>query len=598
MTSSSRKRLRDEADYQLRADINDLYEGNQISANKAQGLLIKSSRAGLDFEHAFKQDACRVEEVSDTSDSEACKGSSGKSKTAWKNFSSKNAARSMLRWMKKKSAWGKLYWAKIPMWNNKEEKNELMEHPFLLPHEWLSEYLRLPENFQEGMPEKESFFYQKLEKAAKAWKSSPETMFPLGMHGDGVPVQGRMNQDTLDFISLNLVASEHRKIRVVFTCIEKRFNSGKDTIEAIFQILRWSLDCLGRAQYPTSRHDGSRFETHGDKERAQLAGHMQPAKACLIQIRADWDWYQHWMGAPPWNQHIGMCWLCRTTPGEWRGQSAEDRKEKSLSKAAWKESVRTREKLWCPLFELPGVDNQMMQPDWLHVMDEGFAAVTAGQILYELAESYEGRSFETRVKKLWQEIQSLYKAAGTPAAERLPKLTPKDIKKPKKPPELDCKASHCRYFCPFLPQLTACRGFDQGSIHQQAVHNCSKYLARVYKHLDDHDLKKLAAAGYKLLRQYFALEEAAKHADAESIFWHAKPKMHFFGHICDLTEKNGARRIIGTTVMKLLLDPSPSFTPEAVEKINPTQNGSSLVGWQSNHGQACTKHLNAAMFSL
>jgi len=39
------------------------------------------------------------------------------------------------------------------------------------------------------------------------------------------------------------------------------------------------------------------------------------------------------------------------------------------------------EKLVCPLFDLPGVSNQLMFPDWMYVMDEGFGALVAGQIL-------------------------------------------------------------------------------------------------------------------------------------------------------------------------------------------------------------------------
>ena len=100
--SSSSKRLREEeqeiADNLLGDELNDLYAANQISAKKANSLLTKSTKAGLKFRHAFKNKVT-------------------------KNNGVHNAARTLLRWMKKQSAWGKLYWCKIPLWD-KQKKSE------------------------------------------------------------------------------------------------------------------------------------------------------------------------------------------------------------------------------------------------------------------------------------------------------------------------------------------------------------------------------------------------------------------------------------------------------------------------------------------
>ena len=82
--------------------------------------------------------------------------------------------------------------------------------PFLLPHEWVGEYLILRENFVEGLPEAGTYMHRQLAKATEAWDSSPWTMFPLGLHGDGVPIQGRMNQDSCDFLSQQF-KDDHRE---------------------------------------------------------------------------------------------------------------------------------------------------------------------------------------------------------------------------------------------------------------------------------------------------------------------------------------------------------------------------------------------------
>ena len=76
-------------------------------------------------------------------------------------------------------------------------------------------------------------------------------MVPLGMHGDGVPVQGRMNQSTCDFITINLPASNaFQAKRVPITCVESRFVAGAGTIEAVQQVIAWSFAEPGRRQIP------------------------------------------------------------------------------------------------------------------------------------------------------------------------------------------------------------------------------------------------------------------------------------------------------------------------------------------------------------
>ena len=521
MSSSSKRRREEEeqeiADNLLGEELNDLYAANQISAKKANSLLTKSSKAGLNFRHAFKNKVTKKDGVH-------------------------NAARTLLRWMKKQSAWGKLYWCKIPLWDKKKKASRLSWHPFLLPHEWLGTYLACKGSIDEGQPRIGTFQYKQLAKAAKEWGDFHAfEFFPLGLHGDGVPIQGRMNQDTLDFITINMPCSPlHSQIRIPVTCIEKKFNAGVQTVKSIFQVLSWSLSSLGKGYNPERRHDGRHWLKSLDKARAGQAGMPLPFKAALIQIRADWDWYQHWMGAAPWNQNSGMCWMCRAKPNEWRSMGPKEREENSLSKAEFLESVQTRDKLICPLFNLPGISNHIMHPDWMHSMDEGFSQLVAGQILFELLPHYPGRNQGARVASMWEHIQSLYKAEGTPWEQRLPKLTLKDIHKPKNTPSLDCKAVRCRYFCKFLQKLTASKNFASKSLHCQAVHSLAKQIGLVYHHLEIFNADELAKAMEKAVKQYLALEQETLLLNPEETkLWHCLPKAHLCGHISDLV-KQGA----------------------------------------------------------
>ena len=97
--------------------------------------------------------------------------------------------------------------------------------------------------------------------------------------------------------------------------------------------------------------------------------------------------------------------MCRAKPNEWRSMGPKEREEHSLSKADFLESVQTRDKLICPLFNLPGISNYIMHPDWMHSMDEGFSQLVPGQILFELLPHYPGR----KIRSLWLKLPSRLK---------------------------------------------------------------------------------------------------------------------------------------------------------------------------------------------
>ena len=96
-----------------------------------------------------------------------------------------------------------------------------------------------------------------------------------------------------------------------------------------------------------------------------------PAKAALIEMRSDWDWNVKWYGAATHNTKVSCCWLCSAKPDTWKALSDQERKDMSLTKAAWFETLAQRGKKTNPLFDLPGVTNWTLFPDWMHVADEG-----------------------------------------------------------------------------------------------------------------------------------------------------------------------------------------------------------------------------------
>jgi hypothetical protein len=77
---------------------------------------------------------------------------------------------------------------------------------------------------------------------------------PLGFHADGVPVQGTMRQESLDFLTINMPTNkQHKDFRVPFTVIQAAFHFNYETKRAILDVLLWSLGCLKKGKYPTCR---------------------------------------------------------------------------------------------------------------------------------------------------------------------------------------------------------------------------------------------------------------------------------------------------------------------------------------------------------
>ena len=446
-----------------------------------------------------------------------------------------NAARCMFN-AYPKTAWPKLYWAKVPMKNLKTDQVEERWHPFCLPHEWLAQYMADPKAVLEAQPARGSKVHAALSKicmgvfGTESWPA--EGLVSIGFHEDGVPIQGTMRKEGLDFLTINLPGSKlHRDLRVPFTVIQSKFHFQYQTKEAILNILVWSLEHLKKGTWPVKRHDGTAWRK-SDKARSVLHGQL-PAKGILAEVRGDWDWLNSWLNIPAYNTNSGMCWLC---PAKWPESKAWTAAGRSsgLSKALFVQRVLDMGKTLCPFWGLPEMAPDVLcLPDWLHTVDQGIGADIAAQLLIELSACYPGRSFKLRVAGLWQDIQSLYSEHAT--EYKLRTLTPEVLNKGKgKPantvPTLKGPAAVIRHLIPLLPILTA-KHFGGGTEHQVACDKLARFLAQTYASMETNDIKSLPKLGAKVAGQYMALERHALRND--SIAFHIMPKMHLFQHICE-----------------------------------------------------------------
>ena len=148
------KTKKQKVDEELGDAITSLYRGNKLSAQDVGSLLNKADAAGISFKNPMQNKK---------------KASDGSEKP--EKARDKNAARTMDRWLRKNSQWGEIYWAQVPIRKRPKSKETIQEWlPFLLPHEWLTEYWLQPGAWAEGMPEDGSFLATELNKACESCK--------------------------------------------------------------------------------------------------------------------------------------------------------------------------------------------------------------------------------------------------------------------------------------------------------------------------------------------------------------------------------------------------------------------------------------------
>ena len=443
----------------------------------------------------------------------------------------KNASRTLRR-AQIKTLWPKPYWAAVPMRCPKTKQEKQIMLCFHLPHEWLATFLADKRAVAACQPRKGSKIKHAWDKILKDLKDLgmplPERgTVPLGLHGDAVPFQGTMRQQSLDYLTINLPSNAQlTSLGVPFTVINTKFHSGYKTKEAILNILLWSLECLKKGEYPSARHDGTAW-WKSDKHRALLQGSL-PARGILCEVRGDWAWLNSWFNLPTWNTASGLCCLCKATYGDFKSQTAHERQD-MLSKAEFVHRVVDMGKTLCPLWAWPEMTPQVMiLPDWLHAVDQGIGSDIAGQLLLELARKQAGASLREKVATIWKEIQGLYKEYNI--EYRFVNLTPEILGKGKNKSDstatLKGPAAHVRHLMPLLPILTA-KYFKGGTTHELA---CDKLA---YGAMETNSLPDMAKYGAKVAAQYIALEREAEHLNPACKEWKIMPKLHQFMHIME-----------------------------------------------------------------
>lgn len=452
-----------------------------------------------------------------------------------------NAKRDLMRQMLRSNEWPDLYWTDITVADLKTGKTKAVKMPFLLPHEWLPLCTDQFAEAREDLKPTDAWLQEHLQKVGRDLKVSPAELFvAMGMHGDGVPINGTMNEDSLEVFNLNLCTSKkHSHLRVPFACVQLKHTVKNKTFAGIVSVLCWSLRCLATGKRPGRRHDGSPFN-ETDKARSKAAGEGRDlgVRAVLAEIRGDWMWLQKLFGFPTWNLGTGFCWLCHckvhhmrlpdTAVAPWRFQRKSG--EQCL------QFLRAQGKPICDIFSLPGVSPAIVFPDWMHSADMGVTQDVIAHFFHELLPRMQGSTERSRCYELFGLLLKFYKAYNV--EDRLQTLEVKNftVEAADKPNKMKCKAAEARALVPFLPKLGA-MFLNMDDVKDAAVQAVVSNLATCYAHMEDPG-PVLQKACRRLCNAYSALANYQKKLNPKSAHWHIKPKLHLFQELREFGKRS------------------------------------------------------------
>ena len=128
--------------------------------------------------------------------------------------------------------------------------------------------------------------------------------------------------------------------------------------------------------------------------------------------------------------------------------------------AAWRKHLKTREDFCSEysshkLFTIPGLNPLAIALDTLHTWDLGISCHLLGSFLWDLVEDGEAGSRDTRWKRIYDEIQSIYDTLNVAASQRIGRLRWIDVAKSNQvfPVLKHVKGRRVRHFVPVCLSL-------------------------------------------------------------------------------------------------------------------------------------------------
>ena len=292
------------------------------------------------------------------------------------------------------------------------------------------------------------------------------TVAALGLHCDGVPYTHSVRpggSKSVFACSMNVISSASDKTRAnrqpIF-CLQKervcKCCSGFHTLDFIFQVITWSLECLAKGVSPTRRHDDTEFTPVDRKNR--IPGGVPLSRAGLMQVRGDWEFFEHAFKFRSVNSNY-FCWKCDATKEKgqnWAYNFSADAGHRAtgITHRRYLASCLREGSTPSSLFAAPGFDIKYVAADSMHCGDLGVFQDAIGSLLWiEVQNKQWHKSAPKGLAKVNAMLKS-YHQASDKSRNKL-QLTMSQIKAKKDPPFpcLKAKAAETRHLAEFANTL-------------------------------------------------------------------------------------------------------------------------------------------------
>ena len=433
-----------------------------------------------------------------------------------------------------------IQWVEIPTKHGKATP-----HPVLFPHEFFRSYwlgvrarweqtisggARACIEFWESMQHTDFLrFHPDL--ASDTWP----TTVPLGLHGDGAAFSKQDNLYTFSWNSLVGTGATAQK-RFLFTVVKKS-DVVPGTLDAIFQVLSWSLNVLATGQTPSLDWRDRPMVA----EQEPLAGGW---RGVLCQVRGDWAFHKEVFNFPAWNAAERMCWMCRASSRNRRYAWNDFGPNAGWRSTRWTHAgymaFLAASGLAIPVllqcvrgFRLEGV-----MIDVLHAVDQGVASHVIGNVLWIFAckkKIFGPGTYAECVKRLMVNLEQWYKR--TKCTSKIQgKFSVDRLRTKGGWPKLHAKAAATRHLAPYALRLA--EEHSDGTTEGNEMKHVCRMLVRFYEilqsesqFLSDTARVEVPKLGRNLAMLYASL--ATKALAANERLWKLNPKLHMFVHLCE-----------------------------------------------------------------
>ena len=271
----------------------------------------------------------------------------------------------------------------------------------------------------------------------------------LSLWGDSAPYS---KKDSLYLLTYRVLNGTHRR-RVWIAALGKRSLCacgcyGRHTIDAIFDVVVWSMKVLLSGVWPSHDHRGRPF-SKGDWRRGK-AGQDMRFRGALLAKCGDWAWHKQVLGVRGWRERQ-LCWKCQATLRDRDFSSNASWRQSSVCNSAFLASAYNGRQYLSSLFGCPGFTLDYVQPDWMHTVCLGILQYFTGNIMWFCFTEVGGKMTKPQeaCAMLFNMINVVASDLGLeqPIASLVVTMfRPSMNKKPK----MRLKAAEGRYFLPIL----------------------------------------------------------------------------------------------------------------------------------------------------